>query len=420
MTSPYLLARKPEEEKPPEEVGQTPRRRPTLNLPLQAAEPNRPVETPKWQLSADITKQQFTDATARNVITPPATSLQSTYGTIFPIVKSIGDIAQSGQEAASETRRIREAQIEAARLAEENRKAMEEAYKRSANIPITQYNPNPNIGGATYSGNVAWDGSDAALADMMRKAGFPEAAISIGLGIAHDESGMNPTITHTNVGGTAPGSLDLGIFQINNYWHRDKLAGKNWQDPQTNVNLAYQIWKEAGGNWTPWSTFKTSRPRAVPSTRLTVTATPTYSGGVYATGNGTLRNQVTNRAMVVYNIPYEWGGESLTTGADCSGLVYAVYKEFGIPIPGRLTAHDYAQEGVVGHRVSNVSQLQPGDLIAFQASGAARAHHIAIYAGGNQIIEMYGPNGVRGRRRALTDSIHDRGAIYVHVRFPGE
>jgi len=143
-------------------------------------------------------------------------------------------------------------------------------------------------------------------------------------------------------------------------------------------------------------------------------------GGTYATANGSLRTQAVNKALVVLNLPYVWGGDSLKTGVDCSGLVQQVYKQLGISTPRQARAQ--AAEGAVGHRVSSVSQLQPGDLVAFQWAGGYAGpntvSHIAIYAGNNEIIEAYG--GSHGRRRALTNSTQDRGAIYLHVKFPGE
>jgi cell wall-associated NlpC family hydrolase len=159
---------------------------------------------------------------------------------------------------------------------------------------------------------------------------------------------------------------------------------------------------------------------AVPQTRLT--GVPAQVGGAVATATGSVRNQVVNKAMIALNLPYAWGGNSLTTGVDCSGLVQQVYKMFGISTPRQARAQ--AAEGAVGHRVASVNQLQPGDLVAFQWAGGYAGpntvSHIAIYAGNGQIIEEYGPDGTLGRRRALGNSTQDRGAIYIHVKFPGE
>ncbi|MDE7247973.1 MAG: C40 family peptidase, partial [Lachnospiraceae bacterium] len=71
--------------------------------------------------------------------------------------------------------------------------------------------------------------------------------------------------------------------------------------------------------------------------------------------------------------PYVAGGTSLTNGADCSGFVMAVYKNFGISLP----RSSYAQS-TVGKSVS-YSEAQPGDVIYYGG-------HVGIYIGNGQIV----------------------------------
>lgn len=71
--------------------------------------------------------------------------------------------------------------------------------------------------------------------------------------------------------------------------------------------------------------------------------------------------------------PYVAGGTSLTNGADCSGFVMAVYKNFGISLP----RSSYAQSSV-GRGVS-YSEAQPGDVIYYGG-------HVGIYIGNGQIV----------------------------------
>lgn len=49
-------------------------------------------------------------------------------------------------------------------------------------------------------------------------------------------------------------SKDLGLWQINNHYHADKLNrhGWRWQDPVTNTIIAKEIWERAGNSWRPW------------------------------------------------------------------------------------------------------------------------------------------------------------------------
>lgn len=93
--------------------------------------------------------------------------------------------------------------------------------------------------------------------------------------------------------------------------------------------------------------------------------------------------------------PYVWGGNSLTQGVDCSGLVQQVFRHFGINLP-RLAA-DQANSGT---RVS-LDQLQPGDLVAWDDNPYQRgADHIAIALGNGQILEAPRP-GLSVRVRQL-------------------
>lgn len=79
--------------------------------------------------------------------------------------------------------------------------------------------------------------------------------------------------------------------------------------------------------------------------------------------------------------PYVWGGTSLTNGADCSGFVQSVYKNFGVDLPRT----SYEQQNA-GTEVS-YSDAQPGDLICYGS-------HVAIYMGNGQIV--HASNSVDG------------------------
>ena len=80
-------------------------------------------------------------------------------------------------------------------------------------------------------------------------------------------------------------------------------------------------------------------------------------------------------AMQYLGIPYRYGGESPSTGFDCSGFTMYVFSRVGVSIP-RTVSTQYG----VGVPVSR-SELQPGDLVFFNGLG-----HVGIYVGGNQFI----------------------------------
>lgn len=78
---------------------------------------------------------------------------------------------------------------------------------------------------------------------------------------------------------------------------------------------------------------------------------------------------------------YVWGGESLTSGADCSGFVRAVYRDFGYSLP--RTSREQASSA--GRRI-NISDRQPGDLV-FYTNSSGTVNHVAMYIGNDLIVQ---------------------------------
>jgi cell wall-associated NlpC family hydrolase len=77
-------------------------------------------------------------------------------------------------------------------------------------------------------------------------------------------------------------------------------------------------------------------------------------------------------------VHYLWGGLS-AFGYDCSGIIWAAYRSFGVTIP-----RDADPQFRSGTRVST-SALRPGDLLFY---GTLKyVHHVSIYAGARQMLE---------------------------------
>ena len=91
------------------------------------------------------------------------------------------------------------------------------------------------------------------------------------------------------------------------------------------------------------------------------------------------RNQIVNFAIKYVGNRYVWGGTSLTNGADCSGFVQSVMKNFGISLP--RTSREQAKVG----RAIQSSEMRPGDLI-FYANSSGTVNHVAMYIGNGQIV----------------------------------
>lgn len=97
---------------------------------------------------------------------------------------------------------------------------------------------------------------------------------------------------------------------------------------------------------------------------------------------------------VQMQVPYVWGGSAIPPGLDCSGLVYWAAQQLGLGWP-RLTASGYQS----GSTLIPWTQAAPGDLLFW----GAPAHHVAIYAGGGQMIEEPKP-GLNARHIGIWGS----------------
>ena len=97
---------------------------------------------------------------------------------------------------------------------------------------------------------------------------------------------------------------------------------------------------------------------------------------------------------VQMGVPYVWGGSAIPPGLDCSGLVYWSAQQLGLGWP-RLTAAGYQS----GATPVPWSQAAPGDLLFW----GSPAHHVAIYAGGGQMVEEPKP-GLNARKIGIWGS----------------
>lgn len=102
-----------------------------------------------------------------------------------------------------------------------------------------------------------------------------------------------------------------------------------------------------------------------------------------ARGEAYLRQELVRTAMNFIGVPYLWGGSSVETGFDCSGLTMTVYQLNGLDLP--RTSHGQFEAGVPVDR----SYLAKGDLIFFSGAGD-KVSHVAIYAGNGLFVHAPG------------------------------
>ncbi|MBP5292168.1 MAG: DUF4214 domain-containing protein [Lachnospiraceae bacterium] len=96
-------------------------------------------------------------------------------------------------------------------------------------------------------------------------------------------------------------------------------------------------------------------------------------GGSRSSSTEDLRYEIADYAQsFVGKLRYVYGGESLTSGADCSGFLQQIFKRYGIYIP-----RTSGEQASAGRKVS-VSNLQVGDIIYYGG-------HVALYIGDGMV-----------------------------------
>ncbi|MGE3549347.1 MAG: NlpC/P60 family protein [Geobacter sp.] len=99
-------------------------------------------------------------------------------------------------------------------------------------------------------------------------------------------------------------------------------------------------------------------------------------------------------------IPYQWGGNTVVDGLDCSGFVRAVYNLCGVSIP-RTSREQYKAGSPVARE-----DLKDGDLLFFGAS-ASSINHVGIYVGNGTFVHAP-KRGEEIKTAALNESYFER------------
>lgn len=122
------------------------------------------------------------------------------------------------------------------------------------------------------------------------------------------------------------------------------------------------------------STNHTTAGNATSKASASGNAASGNSGTGASASDAGLGRQIADYGLQFVGNPYVYGGTSLTNGADCSGFVQSVYRNFGINLP-----RTSGEQGACGSAVASLAEAQPGDLIWYSG-------HIGIYIGNGQIV----------------------------------
>lgn len=146
--------------------------------------------------------------------------------------------------------------------------------------------------------------------------------------------------------------------------------------------------QQSGSNNNSNSSSNKNNANKSSSNKNTSSNTPDKSNSSNAgsTSSSGLGSDIAAFAKKFVGYPYVYGGTSLTNGADCSGFVQSVYKNFGISIP----RDSRSQCAGAGYQVS-LDSLQPGDLV-FYTNNSGTVNHVAMYIGGGQIVHASDPS----------------------------
>lgn len=90
------------------------------------------------------------------------------------------------------------------------------------------------------------------------------------------------------------------------------------------------------------------------------------------------RQQIVDTALKYQGVPYRWGGTG-PGGFDCSGFVWYVFRENGIPLP-RVSSEIYG----LGKAVAR-EELLPGDIVFFEGYCSGPSHG-TIYIGDGEFV----------------------------------
>ena len=114
------------------------------------------------------------------------------------------------------------------------------------------------------------------------------------------------------------------------------------------------------------------------STTGSTQTTKKASVSVSSNGSSATGSRIVSYAQQFVGNPYRYGGNSLTSGIDCSGFTQQIMAKFGYSIS--RTSSSQSGDG----RAVSTSNLRAGDLVFYGDGGSI--DHVALYIGGGQVV----------------------------------
>lgn len=111
---------------------------------------------------------------------------------------------------------------------------------------------------------------------------------------------------------------------------------------------------------------------------------------------------VLNQSFNYIGTRYQWGGNSLTGGIDCSGFVKELYEKIGVNLP--RTAREQAR---VGKPITRLEDLLPGDRLYFWDRKRGYIGHTGIFLGYAADGGAYFIHSSSNRRGVATDDLRN-------------
>ena len=117
--------------------------------------------------------------------------------------------------------------------------------------------------------------------------------------------------------------------------------------------------------------------------------------------------------------PYVWGGNNLKNGADCSGFVMAVFKDFGYNLKLSLRQEEGNSRAAAMSRVGQqvqYSDVELGDIIVLKWTNTSGwSWHCGIYAGNGKYVNC---SSAKNKMCATLSSVPTKN-VYAVTRIVG-